>query len=49
MPFLPKLLVLMTVPLFLGYFIKNLLLPRAVLFILYNWAIVSVMPCLSIS
>ncbi len=40
-PFLPKLLLLMTVPLFLGYFIKNFLFPRAVFFIMYNWAILS--------
>ena len=41
-PFMPKLLLLMTVPLFLGYFIKHFLFPRAVFLIIYNWAIVSV-------
>jgi hypothetical protein len=41
-PFLPNLLPLMTVPLFLGYLIKHFLFPRAVFLVLYNWAIVSV-------
>ena len=40
-PFLPKVLVLMSVPLFFGYLIKHFLLPRPVFLVMYTWAILS--------
>jgi membrane associated rhomboid family serine protease len=41
MPVIPKSILAMSVPLYLGYFIKNLLLPRWALFVLYSWSIFS--------
>ena len=41
MPFLPKLILVMSVPLYLGYLIKHFLLPRVAFLVLHNWAIVS--------
>jgi len=41
LPFLPQLLIVMSVPLYLGYLIKNLLVPSAVFMVLYPWSIIS--------
>jgi hypothetical protein len=41
MPILPKLVLVMSVPLFLGYWIKNFLLPNFLFVIFYSWAIFS--------
>lgn len=40
-PFLPLSLAVMSVPLYLGYFIKNLLLPGPVFLFVYPWLVVS--------
>ena len=40
---LPKSILVMSVPLYLGYFIKNLLLPPTAGFVLYSWSIFSFM------
>jgi hypothetical protein len=40
-PILPKLVLVMSVPLFLGYWIKNFLLPNFLFVIFYSWAIFS--------
>ena len=40
-PLLPKVVVAMSVPLFLGYWIKNLLLPNFLFVVFYTWAIFS--------
>ncbi|SRR5260221_115875 len=43
MPALPKSILVMSVPHYLGYFIKNLLLPGTAGFVLYSWSIFSFM------
>jgi len=40
-PVLPKLVLAMSVPLFLGYWIKNFLLPNYLFVVFYSWAIFS--------
>src|SRR5258708_2779890 len=42
-PFLPRLMTVMSIPLYLGYLIKHDLIPEGVVFAaVYTWAIVSV-------
>jgi hypothetical protein len=40
-PVLPKLVLAMSVPLFLGYWIKNVLLPNFLFVVFYSWSIFS--------
>jgi len=42
-PFLPKLVLVMSIPLYLGYLIKHLLIPEGAFFaVAYGWAVISV-------
>jgi hypothetical protein len=51
LPLLPKLVLAMSVPLFLGYAIKHTLFPRPLFVVMYSWAILAfvLMPLLCLA